>query len=126
VFVSADRGRVWKALDRVPEASPDEIIAALKRRDLAPVGPDLAPPAAFAKCNACHGWTDPALNQTTHSLWLMPPNRRDWSATVRRMTKSAKLTDQEARDITDFLTRYAEARRAARSAAPGATGTGVP
>jgi photosystem II stability/assembly factor-like uncharacterized protein len=126
VFVSADRGRAWKALDRIPEASPDEIIAALKRRDLAPVGPDLAPPAAFAKCNACHGWTDPALNQTAHSLWLVPPNRRDWSATVRRMAKSAKLTDHEARDITDFLTRYAEARRAAQSTPPSAEDIGVP
>jgi hypothetical protein len=72
------------------------------------------PPPAFSKCNACHGWTDPALNQTEHSLWLMPPNRRDWARTVRRMARPAGLTESEAGDITDFLTRYSEARRRAR------------
>lgn len=113
VFVSTDGGDHWRALDRLPDTSPGEIIAALKRPDPSLGEPDMKPPPAFAKCNACHGWTDPALNQTEHSLWLMPPNRRDWARTVRRMTRPAGLTDSEAKDIADFLTRYSEARRRA-------------
>jgi photosystem II stability/assembly factor-like uncharacterized protein len=87
VYVSPDGGGHWRALDRVPQTSAEDIIAALKRPDPSRRVPDLKPPEAFAKCNRCHGWTDPALNQTAHSLWLMPPNRRDWTATVRRMSK---------------------------------------
>jgi hypothetical protein len=114
VFVSTDEGDRWRALDRIPDTSPNEIIAALKQPDPSLGEPDLKPPPAFAKCNACHGWTDPALNQTKHSLWLMPPNRRDWAATVRRMSRPAGLTESEAKDIANFLTRYSEARHGAR------------
>jgi photosystem II stability/assembly factor-like uncharacterized protein len=120
VFVSADGGAHWRALDRVPATSPDEIITALKRQDPSVAVVELTPPPAFSKCNACHGWTDPALNQTAHSLWLMPPNRRDWVATVRRMSRSAGLTDSEMHEVAEFLTRYAEARVARRGAARGA------
>ena len=117
VYVSLDGGDRWRALDRLPRTSADDIIAALKRPDPSRPAPDLKPPAAFAKCNRCHGWTDPALNQTAHSLWLMPPNRRDWTATVRRMSKPAGLTDDEARSVADFLTRYSTARH---NSPPGA------
>jgi photosystem II stability/assembly factor-like uncharacterized protein len=109
VYVSSDGGGHWRALDRIPPTSADDIIAALKRPDPSRRVPDLKPPAAFEKCNRCHGWTDPALNQTAHSLWLMPPNRRDWAASVRRMSKPAGLTDDEARSVADFLTRYSTA-----------------
>jgi hypothetical protein len=115
VYVSVDGGERWRALDRVPRASADDIIAALKRPDPSRSGPNIKPPEAFQKCNRCHGWTDPALNQTAHSLWLMPPNRRDWTATVRRMSKPAGLNDDEARVVADFLTRYSTALHGARS-----------
>jgi hypothetical protein len=110
-------------LDRVPRTSADDIIVATKRPDPSRRSPDLKPPEAFAKCNRCHGWTDPALNQTAHSLWLMPPNRRDWNATVRRMSKPAGLTDDEARTVADFLTRYSTALHDLR---PGRRGEPVP
>ncbi len=109
VYVSVDGGGRWRALDRVPHASADDIIAALKRPDPSRRSPDIKPPEAFQKCNRCHGWTDPALNQTAHSLWLMPPNRRDWTSTVRRMSKSAGLSVDEVRTVADFLTRYSTA-----------------
>lgn len=109
VYASSDAGGHWRALDRVPRTSADDIIAALKRPDPSRRVPDLKPPAAFEKCNRCHGWTDPALNQTAHSLWLMPANRRDWTTTVRRMSKPAGLTDDEVRSVADFLTRYSTA-----------------
>lgn len=109
VYVSSDAGGGWRALDRIPRMSTDEIIAALKRPDPSRRGPDLTPPEAFKKCNRCHGWTDPALNQTAHSLWLMPPNRRDWTKTVRRMSKPAGLDEAESRAVADFLTRYSTA-----------------
>lgn len=110
VYVSSDAGATWRALDRIPPVSADEIIASLRRPDPSRVVPGLTPPKAFEKCNECHGWTDPALNQISHSLWLMPPNRRDWASTVKRMSKPAKLSDEEARSIAEFLTRYSGAR----------------
>lgn len=109
VYVSVDAGATWRALDRIPAVSADDIIAALQRPDPLRRVPDLTPPAAFEKCNRCHGWTDPALNQTTHSLWRMPPNQRDWTNTVRRMSKPAGLDETEIRLIADFLTRYSSA-----------------
>ncbi|MBI3607813.1 MAG: hypothetical protein HY207_07595, partial [Nitrospirae bacterium] len=56
----------------------------------------------------CHGWTDPDLNQTVHSFWLMPPNRRDWKYTVHRMSRPANLTPDEEQEISNFLTGYSE------------------
>jgi photosystem II stability/assembly factor-like uncharacterized protein len=106
VFVSTDAGDRWAPLDRVPLLEPDAIIASLKARDPSIPPPDIVPPPAFAKCNQCHGWTDPYLNQTAHSFWLMPPNRRDWKRTVHRMSGPAKITPDEEEQIADFLTRY--------------------
>jgi photosystem II stability/assembly factor-like uncharacterized protein len=115
VYGSSDGGARWKALDRIPPVSAEEIIASLRRPDPSRSVPNLVPPKVFEKCNRCHGWTDPALNQTTHSLWLMPPNRRDWMHTVRRMRKPAELTDEEVRTIAEFLTRYSSGVRPAGS-----------
>jgi photosystem II stability/assembly factor-like uncharacterized protein len=106
IFVSTDAGGRWTPLDRVPILDPDSIIASLKARDPSIPPPDILPPPAFAKCNRCHGWTDPYLNQTAHSFWLMPPNRRDWKRTVHRMSRAANLTADEEAQIADFLTRY--------------------
>jgi hypothetical protein len=116
VFGSTDGGAHWRALDRLPATTAEEIIASLKQRDAGGPARDLAPPPAFSKCNKCHGWTDPALNQAAHSLWLVPPNRRDWNATVRRMRGSAGLSDAETREIAEFLTRYSESRFARQNA----------
>ncbi len=111
VYVSVDAGARWRALDRVPPTSADDIIAMLQRPDPSRRVPDLRPPKAFEKCNRCHGWTDPALNQATHSLWRVPPNRRDWMKTVRRMSKPAGLNEDEIRSVAGFLTRYSTAVR---------------
>ncbi|MFZ5862239.1 MAG: WD40/YVTN/BNR-like repeat-containing protein [Nitrospirota bacterium] len=116
VFGSTDGGAHWRPLDRLPAISPEEIIASLKHRDAEELSPDLTPPPAFSRCNKCHGWTDPALNQAAHSLWLMPPNRRDWAATVRRMQGPAGFSDAEVRDVAEFLTRYSESRVARQRA----------
>ncbi len=106
VFVSTDAGDQWTPLDRVPFLEPDSIIASLKTPDPSIPSPDILPPPAFAKCNQCHGWTDPYLNQTAHSFWLMPPNRRDWKRTVHRMSRAARLTADEEEQIANFLTQY--------------------
>jgi photosystem II stability/assembly factor-like uncharacterized protein len=111
VFVSEDGGGRWRALDQVPALDADTIIAALKVRDPArqPVG--LTPPPAFAKCNGCHGWTDPELNQAPRSFWLVPPNRRDWGPTVHRMAPIAGLSSAEEEEVTVFLTAYSSQRQ---------------
>jgi hypothetical protein len=116
VFGSTDGGGHWRALDRLPATTAEEIIASLKQRGADDGSGEIAPPPAFSKCNKCHGWTDPSLNQTAHSLWMVPPNRRDWNGTVRRMRKSARLSDAETREIAEFLTRYSESRYARQNA----------
>jgi photosystem II stability/assembly factor-like uncharacterized protein len=126
VFGSTDGGAHWRALDRLPATTAEQIIASLKQRDAESQARELAPPPAFSKCNKCHGWTDPALNQAPHSLWLVPPNRRDWNATVRRMRKSAGLSDAEVRDVAEFLTRYSEFRFARQKALRSGDPTNAP
>jgi photosystem II stability/assembly factor-like uncharacterized protein len=106
VFVTEDGGVSWRPLGDAPILAADDIIAALKVRDPAGAASNLAAPVAFAKCNACHGWTDPDLNQAPHSFWLVPANRRDWRRTVRRMAPIAGLSAAEENDIADFLTAY--------------------
>ncbi|MBI3607920.1 MAG: hypothetical protein HY207_08130 [Nitrospirae bacterium] len=106
LFLSIDAGRRWAALDDVPDLDAEIIIASLKVREPERPAPSVAPPPSFAKCNACHGWTDPDLNLAPHSFWLVPPNRRDWGPTVRRMGLNAKLTPEEEVEIRDFLTAY--------------------
>lgn len=110
VFISDDGGARWRALDRVPTLDADTIIASLNVRDSSrrPVG--LTPPPAFTKCNGCHGWTDPELNQASRSFWLVPPNRRDWGPTVHRMAPIAGLSSAEEEEITVFLTAYSSQR----------------
>jgi len=106
VFLSTDAGRRWAALGRVPNLDAETIIASLKVREPERPEPSFAPPPSFAKCNACHGWTDPDLNLAPHSFWLVPPNRRDWGLTLLRMGPMAKLTPAEEVEIRDFLTAY--------------------
>lgn len=106
VFLSSDAGRRWAALDQGPNLDAEAIIASLKLREPDRPAPSFSPPPSFAKCNTCHGWTDPDLNKAAHSFWLVPPNRRDWGPTVRRMGPIAKLTPAEEAEILDFLTAY--------------------
>lgn len=106
VFVTEDGGTLWSPLGDAPTVAADAIIAALNVRDPGRAAPNLRPPAAFAKCNACHGWTDPDLNRAPHSFWLVPANRRDWRRTVHRMAPHAKLSAAEEDEVTDFLTDY--------------------
>ncbi len=106
VFLSSDAGRGWTALDRVPNFDAETVIASLKVREPERPAPSVALPSSFAKCNACHGWTDPDLNLAPHSFWLVPPNRRDWGPTLHRMGPIAKLTPKEEVEIRDFLTAY--------------------
>jgi photosystem II stability/assembly factor-like uncharacterized protein len=108
LFSSADGGTSWKASEPVAFLTMGQIIAMIERdgeseRQEQPK-PDIPP--AFAKCNACHGWTDPDLNLAPHSFWLVPPNRRDWGLTLLRMGPMAKLTPAEEVEIRDFLTAY--------------------
>ncbi|MFZ5874885.1 MAG: WD40/YVTN/BNR-like repeat-containing protein [Nitrospirota bacterium] len=106
VFATEDGGVSWRPLGEAPIVAADAIIAALKARDPGRPASELAVPPAFAKCNGCHGWTDPELNQAPHSFWLVPPNRRDWPRTVRRMAAMAGLSESEEAAVADFLTAY--------------------
>ncbi|MBI3604802.1 MAG: hypothetical protein HY202_02110 [Nitrospirae bacterium] len=108
VFKSADKGKRWIHLDSIPMLDSNSVIAKLKVPDPNRPEPDLTPPPAFAKCNKCHGWTDPYLNMTPHSFWLVAANRRNWSLTVRRMSRGANLMPDEEMTISDFLQEYSE------------------
>lgn len=109
IFKSSDGGETWKPLSIGPHQTANQILSALNRDDeLVRKESKILPPAAFKKCNTCHGWTDPLINMTPHSLWMVPVNRRDWSVTVKRMSASANLTSDEEKTITDFLQTYSE------------------
>ena len=62
-------------------------------------------PSAFAKCNACHGWSDLALN-AKRTYWRVPPNPRNWDETVGRMAERANLTPKERGEVLRFLSAY--------------------
>ncbi len=110
-FRSTNGGDEWAQVPLLPALNMDGIIAmmtidsATQAGAAAPTSP--AVPAAFAKCNRCHGWTDPALNQK-HTYWRVPPNRRDWKPTVDRMAQRTGLTPKEQSAITEFLTVYSQ------------------
>ncbi|MFZ5862525.1 MAG: WD40/YVTN/BNR-like repeat-containing protein [Nitrospirota bacterium] len=106
VVLTEDGGASWRTLGRAPRVDAETIIASLKVRDASRPPSGVVAPAAFAKCNACHGWTDPAINQAPHSFWLVPPNRRDWRRTVRRMARIAGLSSAEEAEVAEFLTNY--------------------
>lgn len=103
IFRSTDGGGHWSATRPLPAVTMPQIIGMLSIPSL-PKNPP-AVPKAFTKCNGCHGWTDPFLNQK-QTYWRVPPNRRDWVETVGRMAQRAKLTPDEASTILKFLTSY--------------------
>jgi len=111
-FYSIDSGASWKASEPVTSLTMGQIIAMIETngevegqghqtRDI---------PPAFAKCNACHGWSDLALN-AKRTYWRVPPNPRDWDETVGRMAERANLTPKERGEVLRFLSAYS--RRAA-------------
>ena len=127
IFISLDGGLQWVRAGHMPRRTITEILKALPwdedMRGAAEVrglidsplqaaqafqsGDSQAiPPAQFAKCNECHGWTDPLLN-LRRTYWRVPANIRDWDYTVRqRMSQRAKLTREEEEIIIQFLDRY--------------------
>lgn len=110
VFTSENGGTRWRALDQIPSLDADTIIASLKVPDPTRPAVGLVPPPAFSKCNGCHGWTDPELNQAARSFWLVPANRRNWGPTVHRMAPMAGLSPAEEEEVEAFLTAYSSRR----------------
>jgi photosystem II stability/assembly factor-like uncharacterized protein len=111
VFQSMDGGNTWSPLPLGPHERPEEILARLDREDAqARRETTVHLPASFAKCNQCHGWTDPYLNRHG-GLWRVTANRRDWRPTVQRMRESVALTAEEEKEIADFLNGYTSSKR---------------
>jgi len=107
LFLSRDGGLTWSAPASVAVEPVKQIIASLPGQDRQRPSQDprLVPPPVFAKCNQCHGWTDPVVNQKS-TIWRVPPNRRDWRPTVLRMSPGARLNPAEEEEIITFLTAY--------------------
>jgi photosystem II stability/assembly factor-like uncharacterized protein len=110
IFVSSDGGSQWTApeIKREPVASIIESL--ISSEQSTPEQKHLPPvPAAFNKCTKCHGWTDPHLSRKK-TFWRVPPNRRDWRPTVKRMSPGAGLTPEEEETVINFLTSYSQAK----------------
>lgn len=114
LFLSRNGGLTWSAPARIEVEPVKQIIASLSGQErLRPShDPRLVPPPAFAKCNQCHGWTDPVVNQKL-TIWRVSPNRRDWRPTVQRMSPGAGLNPTEEEEIITFLTAYGNRDRPA-------------
>jgi photosystem II stability/assembly factor-like uncharacterized protein len=107
LFVSRDGGESWQPPANLEVEPATQIIASLSSQTHSAQSqkPRFVPPPSFSKCNRCHGWTDPVLNQKS-TFWRVPPNRRDWQPTVQRMSRGAGLTSNEEEEIIRFLTQY--------------------
>jgi hypothetical protein len=106
IFRTFNGGLEWFRLTGWPLLGLDEIAGFLPENPSTletPAG--FAVPSEFAKCNLCHGWTDPMLNQKK-TYWRVATNRRNWSPVVYRMSRRAGLTPQETSRVAEFLTRY--------------------
>lgn len=109
VYKSEDGGENWKKLEFGRQRSAIQYREAWEeedRRIRAEAKGNVEVPASFKKCNLCHGWSDPLINRSPHTLWMVPANRRPWGETVKRMSEGAGLTPAEEKEITDFLTAY--------------------
>jgi photosystem II stability/assembly factor-like uncharacterized protein len=102
-------GQAWIALKGYPFLTFAEIVASISTAS-GPREHSSSLPPAFSKCNQCHGWADPVLNMK-HTYWRVPPNQRDWTVTVNRMSQRARLTSEEAKKIAEFLTQYTQGNR---------------
>jgi photosystem II stability/assembly factor-like uncharacterized protein len=112
LFHSSDSGATWGKLEGLPFEPVEKQTAAIDTQTIVPVGPPSGPPptkpvlpAAFSKCNQCHGWTDPALNQKP-TYWRVAANRRNWRSTVARMSEGTTISPDEQAQITAFLDRF--------------------
>jgi photosystem II stability/assembly factor-like uncharacterized protein len=112
LFRSDDDGATWRRIEGLPfdpvEKQSGVIDAQMMPSPVPPSGAPPSkpsPPASFAKCNQCHGWTDPALNQRS-TYWRAASNRRNWRLTVARMVEGTTISPEEQAQITAFLERY--------------------
>ena len=113
IFQSLDSGATWTPVPIGRHQTAEQILAVLNHDDeVAQQKSQINPPAAFDKCNRCHGWTDPNINRSKGS-WRVTSNRRHWEATVKRMSKGANLTLQEESQISEFLNSYKKEKRSA-------------
>lgn len=105
LFLSVDGGRTWKEAKNIELQSVEEtlagIIASEERSTFI-----ASPPKEFAKCNQCHGWTDPNLRFFRKSFWQMSPSQRSWAFTVQRMAPGADLTPEEMANIINYMNTY--------------------
>jgi len=107
IFKSVDGGKKWKSILEKAIQAPEKRNTDLLPKD--PVGQKkkiLPPPESFKKCNECHGWTDPKLDFHSPTYYRMVANPRDWSATVKRMSKRAQLSLEEEKEIILYLNSY--------------------
>jgi photosystem II stability/assembly factor-like uncharacterized protein len=117
LFSSADGGSTWTRVEGLPSDPVEKQSALIDAQTMTPAGEPssssaqanrAAPPAAFAKCNQCHGWTDPALNQNP-TAWRVAANHRsggNWRATVARMSIGMTISEAEQAQISSFLDHY--------------------
>lgn len=111
IFRSRDGGESWKPLPIGTQRSTETILSEWNRVDDAiRQATPLDLPNGFHKCNRCHGWTDPILNQHPGS-WRVAVNARDWGPTVKRMSREASLTAEEESEIIAFLNQYTKMKR---------------
>jgi photosystem II stability/assembly factor-like uncharacterized protein len=111
IYQSRDGGAMWNPLPLGPHQTAQDILAGLAREgDLVQKTSTIHPPAAFEKCNRCHGWTDSNLN-AHKGTWRVTANRRDWSLPVKRMSKGAGLTPEEEVQLAGFLNTYTQGKR---------------
>lgn len=104
IFISADGGASWIAPD-VQQEPIEVIIDSLVPSGSFSAAPLPKIPPAFNKCAMCHGWADLYLTQKK-TFWRVPPNRRDWRPTVKRMASGTGLTPAEEEIVIRFLTDY--------------------
>lgn len=106
IFTSEDGGLRWEHRPVPPYPSWEEVYASLTRKVQAR-GPASPPPAAFGKCQGCHGWTDPVLNgPTKQTFWRVFPSHRDWRPAIERMRAPAQLSGSDESEVLAYLNRY--------------------
>ncbi|HUJ79481.1 MAG TPA: hypothetical protein VLY45_04105 [Nitrospiria bacterium] len=120
LYRTRDAGASWTPLPLGPHQTTEQLLDALTQEDArVQTTSPVHLPAVFAKCNRCHGWTDPHLN-LHHGNWRVTANPRDWAPSVNRMSKGAGLTHDEEIQLADFLNRYTHGARSGSAATPTA------
>lgn len=105
IFISDNGGESWRPVKSIRFQSVEEILNGIM--DSEPTARSIPPPPIeFAKCNQCHGWTEPILKFFRKNHWQMSPSRRDWTLTVWRMSAGASLTPAEMGSIIKYMDTY--------------------